>query len=189
MVRRVLCMVLLLAACSGTNEPSSASGVTLPLPPEPETLLPVPDDTQPPDVTDSIPPDALFGGDLCTSLEEPDFAGVDLGGRGAGHLTSTGALSIDSCQYLLSVGSHEYEVMVQVQSPADFRNPATSDQVVDEIDGLGLAARGLAHTTAAGDEYEVIVKVDNGFFSVTAPDKDSALALAAKAVPRALHRT
>lgn len=180
----VACAAMLLSACSGGDEETSGSA-TLPTPSAPDTLLPVPNDTQPPDVTESLPPDALFGGDLCTALTEDDFRGVSIDGRGAGRVTDSAALSADSCQYLVQVGSREYEVVVQVQSPGDFLNPGVTDEVVDELDGPGLAARGVTHATAAGEEYEVIVKVENGFFSVTAPDQASAVALATKAEPRA----
>jgi hypothetical protein len=132
-----------------------------------------------------MPADALFGGDPCTALTDADFRGVSLGGSGSGRVTDTAALSADSCQYLLQVGTREYEVVVQVQSPTDFLNPGVTDEVVDELDGPGLAARGVTHATADGEEYEVIVKVENGFFSVTAPDQASAVALATKAEPRA----
>jgi hypothetical protein len=177
-------VIVLLAACSGGAEETSGSA-TLPAPSAPDTLLPVPNDTQPPDVTESLPPDALFGGDVCTALTDDDFRGVSIDGRGAGRVTDSAALSEDSCQYLVQVGSREYEVVVQVQSPSDFLNPGVTGEVVDELDGPGLAARGVTHTTETGEEYEVIVKVGNGFFSVTAPDRASAVALATKAEPRA----
>jgi hypothetical protein len=54
--------------------------------------------------------------------------------------------------------------------------------VVDEIADLGLAARGVAHD----DTYTVIVKVENGFYAVTAPTRATAVALADAAVQRAL---
>lgn len=180
----VMCAAVTFSACSGTEEETSGSA-TLPAPSAPDTLLPVPNDTQPPDVTESLPPDALFGGDLCTALTEADFRGVSIDGRGAGEVTDSGALSADSCQYLVAVGSREYEVVVQVQSPGDFLNPGTTDEVVDELDGPGLAARGVTHVTETGEEYEVLVKVENGFFSVTTPDRSSAVALATHAEPRA----
>jgi hypothetical protein len=185
MVRRVVCMVLLLAACSGGAEPTGGSSGGLPEPSEPDTLLPVPNDTQPPDVTDSFPPDALFGGDVCTALTEDEIARVSIDGRGAGRVTDVAPLSEDSCRYLVKVGSREYDVIVQVQSPSDFLNPGGTDEVVDELDGPGLAARGVTHVTETGEEYEVIVKVENGFFSVTTPDQASATTLATKAEPRA----
>ncbi len=179
----VVCAALACSACSGNDDETSGSA-TLPTPSAPDTLLPVPNDTQPPDVTESLPSDALFGGDLCTALTEDDFRDVVIDGRGAGRVADSGALSEDSCQYLLQVGAREYEVVVQVQSPSDFLNPGVADEVVDELDGPGLAARGVTHATEIGQEYEVLVKVENGFFSVTSPDQASAVELATKAEPR-----
>ena len=54
----------LTAACTGDSEPASQQTATLPTPAEPDTLLPVPDNTLAPDVTDTLPPDLLFGGNL-----------------------------------------------------------------------------------------------------------------------------
>jgi hypothetical protein len=52
---------------------------------------------------------------------------------------------------------------------------------VEELDGVGLAVRGLRQ----GRFYEVYVKVDNGFFTVLAPTRADAIALAKLAVPHA----
>lgn len=189
----VAALVSLAAACGTRDDVTSATGLTLPLPSGPDTLLPVPNDTQPPDVTDTLPPDALFGGDVCTALTDADLPGT---------LVDSGALSEDSCQYVVRVGGREMEIVVQLQSPADFLNPGVGDEEVDELSGIGLAARGVTHVLGAGvstsdattdstvgvvvTEYEVIVKVPNGFFSVTAPDRATAERLARAAEPRAV---
>jgi hypothetical protein len=162
-----------LVACRGDNTPSDASGATLPLPAAPDTLLPVLDETVPPEISTTLPPDALFGGDLCAALVAGDFSG---------RLTGTNPLSVDSCQYLVTSGGKEFAVVVQARSQGDFVSPGTTDDVVDEIADLGLAARGVDH----GDTYTVIVKVENGFYAVTAPTRATAVALADAAVQRAL---
>jgi hypothetical protein len=71
--------------------------------------------------------------------------------------------------------------------PATGTEPTTTEVVagpppeVEELDGVGLAIRGLRQ----GRFYEVYVKVDNGFFTVLAPTKPDAIALAKLAVPHA----
>ena len=78
-------------AAAPTSRPSGTVGLTLPMPAAPDTLLPVPDDTQPPDITETLPPDALFGGDLCTALVDGDFARRQPGGGAAGGSPTRGA--------------------------------------------------------------------------------------------------
>ncbi len=172
-----------LVACSGSNAtPTNASGLTLPMPDDPGTLLPVPDNTLPSEISTTLPADALFGGDLCGALLAVDFTRTTLGGAGTGRLLSAEPLSEDSCAYTVAAGSKEFTVVVQARSQGDFLSPGTTDEVIDEINDLGLAARGVDH----GDTYTVIVKVENGFFAVTAPERASAVSLAAAAIPRAL---
>ncbi len=172
-----------LLACSGSNgTPTNASGLTLPMPGDPDTLLPVPDNTLPSDISTTLPPDALFGGDLCTGLLAADFARTTFGGAGTGRLLSAEPLSEDSCAYTVAAGSKEFTIVLQARSQSDFLSPATTDEVIQEINDLGLAARGVDH----GDTFTVIVKVENGFFAVSAPERASAVSLAAAAIPRAL---
>ncbi|MEY4173003.1 MAG: hypothetical protein RI900_168, partial [Actinomycetota bacterium] len=86
-----------------------------------------------------------------------------------------------SCQFDVTAGGTVYSVLVRARSQPDFVTPTEGDEAIDELDGPGLAARGVQFD----DRYEVTVKVSNGYFAVSAPTRDAALALAAKAVPRA----
>lgn len=166
-----LALATALAGCGGEPAATDVSGLTLPLPSPPDTLLPPPDDTQPPDVTDSIPADAMFGGDVCTALEPDDFAGL-------GDVEDGGALSADSCEWTLDDGT----VVVQLASADQFAQPATSNEEIAPIDGVGLDAIGVD----LGDRYRIFVQVENGYFSVTAPTRRIAERLAADAAERSL---
>jgi hypothetical protein len=177
----MLCGGTLAAGCTGDSEPTPQSGGTLPTPSDPDTLLPVPEGTEPPDVTTPLPPDALFGGDLCAALTADDFRGVRFGSSSSAQLDDTATLSEDSCQFELSAGGATYVVVLKARSQPDFVTPTQGDEPVEELDGPGEAARGVQFA----DRYEVTVRVSNGYFAVSAPTRAAALALATTAVPRA----
>jgi len=159
------------AACSGSSATPSTETVGLPVPTDPPDLLPVEDVTLPPDDLGTVPPGTLFHGDVCTALTASDFAGT---------LLDTQALSVDSCGYSVHTNAHDHVVLVQAQMQADFDQPPTTAKL-DTIQGVGLGAVGIEQ----GAEYEVIVKVANGYFSVTAWDRAEARSLAIAAARRA----
>ena len=212
----VVVMVVAFGACTAQDQTAN-SGLTLPPPDEPETLLPVFDDTEPPDVTDTVPTSALFQGDICTALAVADFARVF--GNGV-RLDDSGPLALDTCLYLLRLGSKQIDVRIALSSIEEFTAPevrnlpdavptmptnpdpgtvpqtspttdaatippvtevvtastveSTIEATIDELNGIGLGSRGLRQ----GIRYEVYAKVDNGFFSVLAPNRNNAIALA-----------
>jgi len=174
------CCTLLVSCSGGVEQPPGTVG-PVPEVSGPDTLLPVIPDTAPAEVSTTLPPDALFGADLCQALAADDFAGIRFGSSTSGRLQQTLRVSEDSCQFDVVVGSTVYPVLVRARSQPDFVTPTEGDEEIEELDGPGLAARGVQFD----DRYEVTVKVENGYFAVAAPTRDAALALAAKAVPRA----
>lgn len=178
----VALVALSLGACSGSNDlPPDTVGV-VPVVSDAGTLLPVLADTLPPDVSVTIAPDTLFNGDPCSALMAGDFRSVTIAGTGTGVLTGFNLLSDDTCSYDVRAGGSDYQVFVQAASADEFDHPVTTAQEIDKFANLGEEAIGVAR---GDDRYEVIVRVANGFFSVTTPDKASARALAAKAAERA----
>lgn len=176
-----LAVAVSLAACSGTNEQPPDTVGAVPLASEAGTLLPVQPDTVEPDNTITIAPGTLFNGDPCTALIDTDFRSITIAGVSTGTLTTFSLLSEDTCGYGVRAGGKDYQVLVQAASSDDFDHPVTTAQAIDRFDDLGEEAIGVAR----GEErYEVIVRVSNGFFSVTTPDKASARALATKAAER-----
>ena len=171
-----------LAACSGTNAHPSDTVGSVPIVSEPATLLPVQLETLPPDNTETIAPGTLFNGSPCTALVDTDFRSVTFAGRGRGTLTSFSLLAEDTCGYEIRAGGQDFQVVVQVASADDFDHPVTTAQPIDKFSDLGQEAIGVAR---GDDHYEVIVRVGNGFFGITTPDKASARALAGRAVARA----
>jgi hypothetical protein len=179
--RRLLLLPLLaigLVACS-ESAPNTSNAPQDPASTDVGTLLPVLTDPNVPDTT--IPPDALFGGDVCMALDANDVASTSFRGVGRAPLTATNSPSPDSCEYTVGSGTNTASVLVQMISPDDFATPPASNEIVETISGLGLAARSINH----GDTVEVQVQVTNGFFSVTTADLASARRLAERAVPRA----
>lgn len=169
---RLLLVALVLAgsACSagGTSEPDPDA--TLPLPEATDTLLPIVSDTIAVETTASLPQDALFGGDVCAALELRDLSSLGATGRGIPQ-------SIDSCVWEVEAGT----VTVQLATEDEFDTPGGGGYDLVPLDGVGLRAVGID----LGAAFEVFVKVENGFFSVTAPTRDAAERLAAVAAPRA----
>ena len=169
-----LCLSVALAACSagGSSGPTETELTLVPNVSTSDTLLPVSSDTLEPDDTGTLPPDAMFGGDLCSALENRDFSGM-------GRVRDKTPASIDSCQWTVGSGT----VVVQLATPDEFDHPGTADEEIAPLDGVGLDAIGVDH----GDTYQVFVKVENGYFSVTASSRSKAEALAAAAAPRATN--
>jgi len=177
-----LTSTVLLVACSGSNAQPPDTVGAVPLVSEAGTLLPVLTDTLPPDNTATVAPGTLFNGNPCTALADTDFRSVTFAGVATGTLLSFSLLGEDTCGYEIRAGVKDYQVVVQVASADEFDHPVTTAQPIDRFDDLGEEAIGVAR---GDDRYEVIVRVSNGFFGVTTPDKNSARALAGKAVERA----
>ena len=225
-------IAVLLTACSGGGV-TSTSGLTLPAPQAPDTLLPSENVTDPPIDTSPIPANAMFGGDVCTAITAADAARVF-----NARLVDATPLALDTCRFLVGTGARQVDVRVGLSTIAEFTAPqqrdtsgvgptvptspvteattdsdipntaqppapsaappvvtdtpsgtgdATTTEVVagpppevEELSGVGLAVRGLRQ----GRFYEVYVKVDRGFFTVLAPTKADAIALAKLIVPR-----
>lgn len=179
-----LCVLGVLAGCYSENTDSTATLGTVGAPTEATatTLLVEVFDTES-DITVTLPPDTLFGGDLCTALVANDFASVRIDGHSPGELVDFGALSLDSCGYTISSDRIDLQVLVEARTALDMQEPAVGAGVEpDVIEGIGLAAIGYAPTIRT---YVVIVNVDNGYFSVTTPDASSATKLARIAAGRA----
>ena len=171
-----------LVGCSEGAPPTAVTGGAVPTESAPPSLLPIVVDSNVVDDTATLAPDTLFAGDPCTALAASDFTGVTFGGLGTGRLTDTQQPSDDVCTYVLKVGAKEMLVVVRARLAADFDQPAATDEETEVLSGIGNAARGVQHA----DSYEVFVQVDNGYFSVAAPDRGSARAMAKAAVKRAL---
>jgi hypothetical protein len=167
----LLAFVALLGCTESPNAPSASGQGPFPTPAAPDTLHSVVVDTEPPDNTDTLPPDALFGGNLCGALERADTSG--LGTFGVPELAST-----DSCVFQVGSGT----VVVQLATPDQFAKPGVEGQEIAPVDGVGLGAIGVDLT----DRYQVFVHVENGYFSVTAADRRIAERLAKAAAGRSL---
>ncbi|MSV80871.1 MAG: hypothetical protein F2681_00795 [Actinobacteria bacterium] len=180
-MKRVLSLLALcaLAGCYSENTDTSPTLGTVGNAPEPTatTLLPEVFNTES-DLTVTAPPYALFGGDLCTALVAKDFLNIRMAGLAPGALINSGALSPDSCGYTVHSGRTDLEVLVEARTAQEFTQPATTPDV---IAGLGLGAIGFEK---ADGTYLVLVKVANGYFSVTTPDPASAVKLAMIALGR-----
>ena len=183
-----------LAGCTDAPaaEPSETVG-QLPEPTDIGTISPVIVETLPPDLEGTAPPGSIFGGDPCTALLPADFTQVTFDAVGSGTLIDTFPPSIDACQFTVEAGDEQYVVVVQIRTEAEFDTPVpdttapvdtadtTPEVVIEDIDDVGNAAVGVTR----GDQYEVIVAVDNGWFSVRTPDATSASYLAGRAATRA----
>lgn len=146
------------------------------------TLLEYVPDTDPPDPTaaPTVPPQSLFGGDPCTALVAVDFTLV-IGGVARGELIDVAPLTDDTCGFLVGVADQQFNISVQAIDATTFgRQPADDEERTALVD-TGLSAFGVAGEAG----YEVWVKVDNGYFVVTAPDQPTAMHLARAAAKRA----
>jgi hypothetical protein len=177
-------LLLLVASCSGSTEEPPVTVGPVPIASNTDTLLPVLADTLPVDLTVTIAPDTLFGGDPCSALVEADFRKVTFAGAGRGAMTAANMLGEDTCGYDVTAGSQAFVVIVQAATVDDFDHPVTTAQEIDQITGIGDEAIGVRR---GDDLYEVIVHVSNGYFSVSTPDEGSARALATVAASRALR--
>lgn len=189
-MKRLLTLTTLLvggvvgAACYSEDTDPTATLGTVGVPSEPTatTLLEDVFNTDS-DISVTAPPNALFGGDLCTALVADDFRSIRIDSHSPGELVDSGALSPDSCGYTVSADRVDLQVLVEARTAADLEQPAVGAGVQpDVIETVGLAAIGYAPTVRT---YVVIVKVDNGYFSVTTPDSSSAIRLARIAAGRA----
>lgn len=135
------------------------------------------------DITPSLPPGVLFGGDPCSALTATDFAQVGIDGAPPGELVDAQLLSPDTCGYSILSGRRAFVVEVAARSPQDFAQPEqyASGQVVP-VAGIGLAAVAF---TRPDSTHVVMVQVDNGHFWVRSPDGDSAAEFATRAVDNA----
>lgn len=178
----VLASVFALAACHSENADPTDTVGSIPIETTPTTLLPVVVDTLPPEVSTTLPAGLLFGGDLCTALTANDFARVPIGGSGTGDLIRQAPLSDDTCGYNVQLGRDEITIIVRARAASDADIPGADGSAPEPISGLGLEAsvRELADGT-----FDVIVRVDNGWFSVNSIDRDSAIGFAQRAVTRA----
>lgn len=179
--------LMALAACDSTYEEPSVTVGSLPPEPPATTLLPEVVVSFVPDDTNTLPPDTLFGGNLCSSLVAADFSSVTFAGVSTGRLTDTLDLADDLCGYVVRVSGTDYTIKVRARSESEF---SENGQQAEALTGIGIAASGLEREP---DEiypegsYEVFVKVDNGYFSVLTPDASSAKALAKDAAERAFQ--
>lgn len=174
---------LFLVGCSGTTEQPPDTVGPVPVATVVDTLLPVVADTLPVDNTATIAPETLFGGEPCNALVAGDFS-ITFAGVAIGKLTGFTTLAEDACGYDVRAGGTDYVVIVQAETADDFDHPVTTAQAIDKFSDIGEEAIGVAR---GDDSYEVLVRVSNGYFSVTSPDKGSARALAAAAADRALR--
>lgn len=113
---------LLLPACTA-EDATPNTGLTLPAPQEPDTLLPSINVTDPPDITQTLPADAMFGGNICGALTSSDLSRVFNGAR----TFDIGLLSLDTCRYLVGSAATPIDVRVGLSSIAEFTSPQQED--------------------------------------------------------------
>jgi hypothetical protein len=136
-----------------------------------------------PGITSSLPAGVMFAGDPCRALVATDFGSVSIGGLPPGSLVDSSLLSPDTCGYSVLSGRTDFTIEVAVRTQQEFQHPEQSGAASSEpVAGVGLEAIGYERTDG---KFVVIAHVDNGYFSVTAPDAASAAELAAIAAERA----
>lgn len=151
-----LAVALVLAACSGeSSAPATTSEFYFPPDSAASTLLPVIPDTLPSPESVVIPPDALFGGDLCDALDTDEVAVVKVE-----------YLAVDTCQFTLAGAAGEV-VRIEVVTGAEFLE-RPSDAADEDLTGWPDTAE-VAWSTAVFAGMRVMVRVENGYFGVTAP--------------------
>lgn len=198
-----LVALLLAVGCSGADPESLPPGTVgaLPPPPTPPTLLPVVTGTDVVD-TGTVPPDTLFGGNPCSALTDSDLRSAaslvppaatdptlpddDLGTGVTAVVTvdpaddgpvTTVAVSGDACAFQVS-DPVRYTALVRVIGVFDYESPD-----LEMLSGIGIEAKGGA--LVEGDSrYTVLVKVDDGWFALEAPDRTTATRLARAAAGR-----
>jgi hypothetical protein len=135
-----------------------------------------------PGLTSSLPAGVMFAGDPCSALVAADFGSVSIGGLPPGSLVDSSLLSPDTCGYSVLSGRTAFTIEVAVRTQQEFENPEQSGATSSApVAGVGLGAIGYERTDG---KFVVIAHVDNGYFSVTSADADSAAELAAIAVDR-----
>ncbi|MEQ1699813.1 MAG: hypothetical protein ABMA25_06875 [Ilumatobacteraceae bacterium] len=179
--------LMALAACDSAYEEPSVTVGSLPPEPPATTLLPEVVVSFVPDDTNTLPPDTLFGGNLCSALVAADFSSVTFAGVSTGRLTDTLDITDDLCGYVVRVSGTDYTIKVRARSQSEF---SENGQQAEALTGIGVAASGVereADESFPDGSYEVFVKVDNGYFSVLTTDASSAKSLAKAAVERAFQ--
>ena len=177
----VIASVLALAAChSESADPTNTVG-SIPIETTPTTLLPIVIDTAPPDVSTTLPAGLLFGGDLCSALTTNDFMQISIGALGTGELIDQVPLADDTCGYSVQLGRDEITIIVRARAASDAGTPGADGGAPEPVSGLGLAA---SMRVLADGTFDVIVQVDNGWFSVSSIDRESAIGFALRAVTR-----
>lgn len=179
--------LLALGACDSTYEEPAVTVGSLPPEPPATTLLPEVVETFVPDDTNTLPPDTLFGGDLCSSLVAADFSSATFAGVSTGRLQDALDLADDLCGYVVRVSGSDYTIKVRARSESEF---SENGQEAEALTGIGVAAAGVEREPDEAfpdGSYEVFVKVDNGYFSVLSTDASSARALAKAAAKRAFQ--
>lgn len=199
-----LAALALSAGCSGGDPESLPPGTVgaLPTPPTPPTLLPVVTGTDVVD-TGTVPPGTLFGGNPCSALTDSILRGAaslvppaatdptlpddELGAGVTAVVTvdpaddgpvTTVAVSADACAFQVT-DPVRYTALVRVIGVFDYETPD-----LEALSGIGVEAKGGVVNGDAGDRYVVLVKVDDGWFSLEAPDRATALRLARAAAGR-----
>ena len=149
-----LVAVLWLSSCSGSSAaPGTTSEFYFPPDSAASTLLPVIPETLPPPDSVSIPPDALFGGDLCDALDTTEVA-----------VERVEYLAIDTCQFTLASGE---TVRIEAMSASDYLE-RPSDATSEDLTGWPETAE-TAWSAAVIGGARVMVRVGNGWYGVTAP--------------------
>lgn len=181
-----LVALTVLSAChtEGTTTQISLGTVgSVDLPPA-TTLRPAVENTEvTTDITPTLPPGVLFGGDPCSALTTADIAAVGIDGAPPGELVDAQLLSPDTCGYSITSGRRAFVVEVAARSPQDFAQPEQyASGPVEPVAGIGLAAVAFARPDGT---HVVMVQVDNGYFWVRTPDGESAAEFAARATDNA----
>lgn len=154
--RGALAVVLLVSACSGeSSAPATTSEFYFPPDEAASTLLPVIPETLPSTDSVVIPPDALFGGDLCDALDTDEVA-----------VAKVEYLAVDTCLFTLE-GSAAEVVRIEVVTGAEFIERPSESSEEDVTGWPDTADAAWSVTVFAG--IRVMVRVENGYFGVTAP--------------------
>lgn len=173
----VVAVTVAVTACSDSPGADPVDTVGVITEPTVTTLLPIVVDTES-DLTSTVPPEVLFGGDLCSALTEADIANA-----GVGTVVESAALSPDSCGWTVQSGRVYRDVIVQVRTAREYEQPLVAAGItIDQVRGVGIAAIGYVLPDRS---YTVVVQTDNGYFAVTAPDETGAVGLARLAAARA----
>ncbi|MFZ9482846.1 MAG: hypothetical protein ACO3AV_08090 [Ilumatobacteraceae bacterium] len=151
-----LSALLVVAACSGeSSAPATSSEFYFPPDEAASTLLPIIPETLPSPETVVIPPDALFGGDLCDALDTDEVP-----------VERVEYLAVDACQFSLA-GTSGDVVRIEVVTGAEFLE-RPSDANDEDLTGWPETVD-VAWSAVVFAGVRVMVRVENGSFGVTAP--------------------